>query len=143
MQAYVNDDGKDRLLVGDAAMGIVYNGDALVLMDENEDLAYSVPEEGTNRWIDAMCIPKTGENKDYAEAFINFILEPENALQNVEYIVDSTPNQAAYDMLDEEVKNNPTAYPDKKVLDKSDVFLNLPKDVLKVYEDAWTEIKSQ
>ena len=46
-------------------------------------------------------------------------------------------------MLDEEVKNNPTAYPDKKVLDKSDVFLNLPKDVLKVYEDAWTEIKSQ
>ena len=90
-----------------------------------------------------MCIPKTGENKDYAEAFINFILEPENALQNVEYIEYSTPNQAAYDMLDEEVKNNPTAYPDKKVLDKSDVFLNLPKDVLKVYEDAWTEIKSQ
>ena len=128
---------KDRLLVGDAAMGIVYNGDALVLMDENEDLAYSVPEEGTNRWIDAMCIPKTGENKDYAEAFINFILEPENALQNVEYIEYSTPNKAAYDMLDEEVKNNPTAYPDKKVLDKSDVFLIYLKMYLR-YMKIWT-----
>ena len=143
VQAYVNDDGKDRLIVGDAAMGIVYNGDALVLMDENPDLAYSVPQEGTNRWIDAMCIPKIGENKDYAEEFINFILEPENALQNVEYIEYSTPNQAAYDMLDEEMKNDPTAYPDKKILDKSEVFLNLPPNVLKKYEDSWTEIKSQ
>lgn len=143
VQAYVNDDGKDRLIVGDAAMGIVYNGDALVLMDENPDLAYSVPQEGTNRWIDAMCIPKIGENKDYAEEFINFILEPENALQNVEYIEYSTPNQAAYDMLDEETRNNPTAYPDKKILDKSEVFLNLPPNVLKKYEDSWTEIKSQ
>ena len=66
MQAYVNDDGKDRLVVGDAAMGIVYNGDALVLMDENPDLEYFVPESGTNKWVDAMCIPKIAENKDYA-----------------------------------------------------------------------------
>ena len=134
VQAYVNDDGKDRLIVGDAAMGIVYNGDALV---------YSVPEEGTNVWVDAMCIPKIAENKDYAEQFINFMLEPDNALQNVEYIEYSTPHQAAYDMLDDEMKNNPTAYPDEKVLDKSEVFLNLPLDILKKYEDAWTEIKSQ
>ena len=143
VQAYVNDDGKDRLVVGDAAMGIVYNGDALVLMDENPDLAYSVPKEGTNRWVDAMCIPKIAENKDYAQMFINFILDPDNALQNVEYIEYSTPNQAAFDMLDDETKNNPTAYPDQEVLDKSDVFLNLPPKVLKIYEDAWTEIKSQ
>lgn len=143
VQAYVNDDGKDRLVVGDAAMGIVYNGDALVLMDENPDLEYSVPKEGTNRWVDAMCIPKIAENKDYAQMFINFMLDPDNALQNVEYIEYSTPNQAAFDMLDDETKNNPTAYPDQEVLDKSDVFLNLPPKVLKIYEDAWTEIKSQ
>lgn len=143
VQAYVNDDGKDRLLVGDAAMGIVYNGDALVLMDENPDLEYYVPESGTNQWVDAMCIPKIAENKDYAETFINFILQPDNALQNVEYIEYSTPNQAAYDMLDEEVKNDPTSYPDEEILEKSDVFLNLPPKVQKEYEDAWTEIKSQ
>ncbi|MEG0856205.1 MAG: spermidine/putrescine ABC transporter substrate-binding protein [Terrisporobacter sp.] len=143
VQAYVNDDGKDRLIVGDAAMGIVYNGDALVLMDENPDLAYSIPKEGTNQWIDAISIPKISENKDYAEMFINFMLEPENALQNVEYIEYSTPHEKAYEMLDEEVKNDPTSYPSEEILDKSDVFLNLPKDVLKKYEDAWTEIKSQ
>lgn len=143
VQAYVNDDGKDRLIVGDAAMGIVYNGDALVLMDENPDLAYSVPKEGTNRWVDAMCVPKIAENKDYAEKFINFMLDPENALKNVEYIEYSTPNQGAYDLLDDETKNDPTAYPDEKILDKSEVFLNLPPDVQKKYEDAWTEIKSQ
>lgn len=143
VQAYVNDDGKDRLIVGDAAMGIVYNGDALVLMDENPDLAYSVPKEGTNRWVDAMCVPKIAENKDYAEKFINFILDPENALKNVEYIEYSTPNKGAYDLLDDETKNDPAAYPDEKILDKSEVFLNLPPDVQKKYEDAWTEIKSQ
>ena len=90
-----------------------------------------------------MCIPKIAENKDYAQMFINFMLDPDNALQNVEYIEYSTPNQAAFDMLDDETKNNPTAYPDQEVLDKSDVFLNLPPKVLKIYEDAWTEIKSQ
>ena len=143
VQAYVNDDGKDRIVAGDADIGIVYSGDAAVMMDENPDLAYAIPEEGTNKWVDAMCIPKTAENKDYAEAFINFMLDPDNALQNVEYIEYSTPNQAAFDMLDDETKNNPTAYPDQEVLDKSDVFLNLPPKVLKIYEDAWTEIKSQ
>ncbi len=143
VQAYVNDDGKDRLIVGDAAMGIVYNGDALVLMDENPDLAYSVPEEGTNKWVDAMCIPKIAENKDYAEMFINFMQDPENALQNVEYIAYSTPNQGAFDMLDEKTKNNPTAYPSKEVLEKSEILLNLPQNILKIYDDAWTEIKSQ
>lgn len=143
VQAYVNDDGKDRLVVGDAAMGIVYNGDALVLMEENPDLAYSIPEEGTNEWVDAMCIPKIAENKKEAEMFINFMLDPDNALQNVEYIEYSTPHEKAYEMLDDEMKNNPAAYPDKKILDKSEVFLNLPSNILKVYEDAWTEIKSQ
>ena len=80
VQSYVNDDGKDRLVAGESAMGIVYSGDAITLIESNDDLAYSVPKEGTNRWIDAMCIPKTAENKDYAEKFINFMLDPENAL---------------------------------------------------------------
>ena len=61
VQAYVNDDGKDRIVAGDADMGIVYSGDALVMMDENPDLDYAIPEEGTNKWVDAMCIPKSAE----------------------------------------------------------------------------------
>lgn len=142
VQAYVNDDGKDRIIAGDADIGIVYSGDALVMMDENPDLAYAIPEEGTNKWVDAMCIPKTAENKDYAEAFINFMLDPEVAKQNVDYIEYSTPNQGVYDMLDEETKNSLVAYPSEKVLNKTEVFLNLPENVMKLYDDAWTEIKT-
>ena len=82
------------------------------------------------------------ENKNYAEAFINFMLDPEVAKQNVDYIEYSTPNQGVYDMLDEETKNSPVAYPSEKVLNKTEVFLNLPENVMKLYDDAWTEIKT-
>lgn len=143
IQAYVNDDGKDRLLAGDAAMGIYYSGDASVMMKENTDLAYYIPETGTNKWIDAMCIPKTAENKKEAEQFINFMLDGENALQNIEYIQYSTPNKAAFDLLSDEMKNDKTAYPSEEIINKSESFLNLPKDVLKMYDEAWTEIKAQ
>lgn len=143
VQAYVNDDGKDRLIAGDAAMGIYYSGDASVMIEENPDLAYYIPETGTNQWIDAMCIPKTAENKKEAEQFINFMLDGENATQNVEYIQYSTPNKAAFDLLSDKLKNDPNAYPDEKVLEKCQTFLNLPSDVLKLYDDAWTRIKSQ
>ncbi len=143
LQAYVNDDGKDRLLSEEAAMGIVYSGDALTLIEENENLAYAVPKEGTNKWVDAMCIPKTAENKKEAELFINFMLDPENAKVNVDYIGYSTPNKAAFNILDEETKNNPIAYPSKEIIEKSEVFTDLGIDVLKLYDDAWTKIKSE
>lgn len=142
VQAYVNDDGKDRLMSGDATMGVYYSGDVSVMMKENPDLAYSIPEEGTNKWIDAMCIPKSAENKDYAEQFINFMLDPENAKANVDYIQYSTPNKGAYELLDPEFKNSKVAYPDPKVLEKAESFINLSDEDLKIYDDAWTEIKT-
>lgn len=143
VQAYVNDDGKDRLMAGDAAMGIYYSGDASVMTKENTDLAYYIPEIGTNQWIDAMCIPKTAENQKEAEQFINFMLDAKNAVQNVEYIQYSTPNQAAFDLLSDKLKNDSNAYPNEDILEKCQIFLNLPKDTLKLYDDAWTQIKSQ
>lgn len=143
VQAYVNDEGKDRILAEEAAMGIVYSGDALTLIEENPNLAYATPKEGTNKWVDAMCIPKTAENKKEAEMFINFLLDPENAKVNVEYIGYSTPNKAAYEILDDEMKNDPIAYPSEEVLDKSEIFIDLPPDILRMYDDAWIEIKSK
>ncbi len=143
VQAYVNDDGKDRIMAGDAVLGIYYSGDASVMIEENPDLGYYVPETGTNQWIDAICIPTTAENQKEAEEFINFILEEENAAQNIEYIQYSTPNQAAYDILSDKLKNDPNAYPEDAVLEKCEPFLDLPKETLKLYDNAWTEIKSQ
>lgn len=143
VQAYVNDEGKDRLVAEEAAMGIVYSGDALTLIESNPNLEYATPKEGTNKWVDAMCIPKVAENKKEAEQFINFMLDPENAKVNVDYIGYSTPNDAALKILDPKMRNSKIAYPAKEVLDKSEVFINLPKDILKLYDDAWTEIKSE
>lgn len=143
IQSYVNDDGKDRLVAGEAAMGIVYSGDAITLIESNEDLAYSVPKEGTNRWIDAMCIPKTSENKDYAEQFINFMLDPENAAKNVEYIWYSTPNTGAIDILGADYMDDTIINPPKEVIDKSEVFSDLDVDVLRLYDNAWIEVKCE
>lgn len=140
--AYGNDDIKDRLLGGEAAMGIVYSGDAITLMEEDEDLDYAIPETGTNKWIDAMCIPSNAENKKEAEIFINFILDPENAKKNIDYINYSTPNKAAFELLDEEVKEDPVAYPNDDLIERSESFIDLG-DVIKLYDDLWLEVKSK
>ncbi|MEG1871209.1 MAG: extracellular solute-binding protein, partial [Peptostreptococcaceae bacterium] len=140
--AYVNDEGKDRLLAEEAAIGIVYSGDAVTLMEQNENLAYGVPNTGTNKWVDALCIPTGAENKDYAEQFINFMLDPENAVTNIDYIGYSTPNKAALELLDNAVKNNPVAYPIQSILDKSESFVDLGEGI-KLYDERWIEIKSE
>ena len=141
--AYGNDDLKDRLVGGEASMGIVYSGDALTLTEENDYLGYAIPKEGTNKWIDAMAIPKIAENKTEAETFIDFMLGAENAKTNIEYIGYSTPNKAALEILDDSYKSNPIFNPSKEIIEKSEVFKDLNKDTLRKYDEAWIEIKSQ
>jgi spermidine/putrescine transport system substrate-binding protein len=142
VRAYVNDEGKDRLLGEEAAMGIIYSGDAVTLMSQNENLAYAIPKTGTNKWVDGLCIPTDAENKDYAEKFINFMLDPENAIQNIDYVGYSTPNKAALEMLPEDVKSNSVAYPDEALLEKCESFIDL-SDNIKLYDERWIEIKSK
>ncbi|WP_290063391.1 ABC transporter substrate-binding protein [Paraclostridium bifermentans] len=140
--AYVNDEGKDRLLGEEVAMGIAYSGDAVTLMEENPNLAYAIPKEGTNKWIDAMAIPKSAQNKKEAEMFINFLLDPEIAKMNAEYIGYSTPNEGALKLLDKDVTSNPVAYPPKSVMDKTETFIDLGNK-LRLYDEAWIKLKSK
>ena len=140
--AYVNDEGKDRLLGEEVAMGIAYSGDAVTLMEENPNLAYAIPKEGTNKWVDAMAIPKSAQNKKEAEMFINFLLDPEIAKMNAEYIGYSTPNEGALKLLDKDVTSNPVAYPPKSVMDKTETFIDLGNR-LRVYDEAWIKLKSK
>lgn len=140
--AYVNDEGKDRLLGEEVAMGMIYSGDAVTLKDENPNLEYAIPKEGTNKWVDAMCIPSTNKNKKEAEMFINFLLDPENAKVNTEYIGYSTPNNGAIDLLDDEIKNDPVAYPSDEILDKCETFIDIGNSI-KLYDKAWIELKSK
>lgn len=142
LQGYVMDQVFDKLEGGEAAIGVYYAGDALTMMDVNPDLAFCIPEEGTNSFIDAMCIPKGAANKANAEAFINFMCETDIALRNMDVTGYATPSAEAFAELDEETQNNEVLFPAKEVLDKCETFVNLPSDTLELYNEYWRRLKS-
>ncbi len=144
VQAYVMDEVKEKIVNGEANFATVYSGDAIYIQEEAPDmnLKYVVPKEGSNIWFDAMVIPKGAANKDEAEEFINFLSDPENAKQNVEYIGYATPNTSAYELLDEETQKDETVYPPEEVLKNCEIFRDLGEN-LKLYDDAWLNVKMQ
>lgn len=139
--AYLGDSIKDRMISGGGALAVVYSGDAMWCMAENPDLAYAVPETGTNLWFDNIIIPKTSKHAEEAEAFINFLCDAEVAAQNAEYIGYSTPNAPALELMGEDYINNETYMPPEELLDKCELFHDLG-DFITVYNDAWNRIKS-
>jgi len=144
VQAYVVDQVRDKMIGGEAALGVIYSGEAIYTKRENPDLEYVVPKEGSNVWIDAWVIPKNCRNKDNAEAFINFMAEPDIALKNFEFITYSTPNKAAREMIqDPDIKNSPVAFPDQSVLDRCSTYHYLGDKIESLYNDKWNEVKSE
>ena len=142
LKKYVMDQVFTEMETDQAALAPYYAGDVAMMMSNNENLDYALPEEGSNLFIDSMCIPKSTQNKELAEKFINYMLEAEVAKANAEYIGYSTPNQAAYDILDEETKNNELVYPPKEYLDKCYTFSNLPQDVYDYMQNEFLKVQS-
>ena len=142
LQGYVMDQVYDKLESGEAAIGTYYAGDALTMMEINPDLQFCIPEEGTNFFIDAMCIPKGAANKANAEAFINFMCETDICLRNMEVTGYATPSAEAYAELDEETKNNWILFPSKEILENCETYVNLPAETLELYNQYWTKLKS-
>ena len=124
-----------------AALAVVYSGDALACIEQNGDLAYAVPKEGSNVWFDNVVIPKTAKNVEAALAFINFLNDANLAARNTEYIYYSTPNQGALDRMDQELANDETFNPPDEVLSRCTVFHDLGSFV-EVFNKAWSEFKS-
>lgn len=139
--AYVGDEVKDLMIGEEAALAVVWSGDAVFMMRENENLEYVIPKEGTNIWFDNMVIPKNAKNKELAEEFINFLNRPDIAARNVEYIGYSTPNVEAQKLLPEEIRNSEVAYPSSEVLENTEIFKDM-KDMLSIYDELWLEVKS-
>ena len=139
--AYMVDQVKDAMVVEEASLAVAWSGDAVTMIERNPDLAYAIPKEGSNKWFDSIAIPKNAKHKENAEKFINFLCEPENAKQNVEYIGYSTPNTEAYKLLPEDIKDDKVAYPDSESLKNCEVFIDLPPNILRKYDEAWLEIK--
>lgn len=142
VQAYVNDEIFDKMCGGEAALAPYYAGDALTMMEENPDLGFVIPVEGTNLFTDAAVIPKDSQNVLAAHMYINFLNEVDVALANAEYIYYPTPHMGAYEQLDEELKNNPVAYPSDDALENTEVFTTLEDDISKAMDTAWSDIRS-
>ncbi|MDE6204069.1 MAG: extracellular solute-binding protein, partial [Lachnospiraceae bacterium] len=144
VQAYVIDQVRDKMIGGEAAIGVIYSGEAIYTQRENPDLEYVIPKEGTNVWIDAWVIPKNAPNKENAEAFINFMCREDIALKNFEYITYSTPNTAAQELIeDEEIKNSEIAFPDFDKYENLETFRYLGAEGDELYNNLWKEVKSQ
>ena len=142
VQAYVMDQIFDKMRNGEAVLAPYYSGDAATLLKTNPNVGFVIPKNGTNKFIDSMCIPKSSTHKIQAERYINFMCEPEIALANVEKTGYSTPHKEVYKRLSDDVKNNKIFYPDEEVINNSQVFVNLPKNINMLMDELWVEVKS-
>ena len=148
VQAYVIDQVRDKMIGGEAAVGVIYSGEMLYIQDEvanlglDYDLEYVIPEEGTNLWLDSWVIPKNAKNKENAEKWIDFMCRPEIAKANFEYITYPTPNKGAFELLDEDMQNNKAVFPDIDSLKDSEVYQYLGDDTDAIYNELWKEVKA-
>ncbi|MFV0363222.1 MAG: extracellular solute-binding protein [Suipraeoptans sp.] len=144
VQAYVIDQVRDKMIGNEAALGVIYSGEAIYTQEENSDLEYVIPKEGSNVWIDSWVIPKNAENKENAEKFINFLCRADIALMNFDYITYSTPNEAARALIkDEDIKNSTIAFPSDAELTNCETFQFLGDENDVLYNELWREVKSK
>ena len=143
LQGYVMDEIYGKLETGEAAIGPYYAGDYYTMQEINEDLEFFYPEEGTNIFVDAVCIPKTAKNYDEALLYIDFLLEPEVALANAEYICYASPHSAVVENEDYEYFEDEILYPAPEDFDigKAQYYHDIDPDIRRYYEDLWIDLK--
>uniref|UniRef100_UPI003FED8104 extracellular solute-binding protein n=1 Tax=Candidatus Fimivicinus sp. TaxID=3056640 RepID=UPI003FED8104 len=117
-------------------------GDFITMHNNNPDLAFVYPQEGVNIFVDSICIPKNAKNKAAAEAYINFLLDPDIAVENANYLGYATPNTAVLTREDYELKGNAYLYPEDQQMPKTEYFYNLPQKTLTLMTDLWSELKA-
>ena len=139
--AYLSDDSMYEMIMENANIALIYSGEANAAMLQNEDLEYQVPIEGSNLWMDAWFIPKTCRHKEEAEAFIDFMCDPEIAYRNWDHVYYTTPNTGVYDMLDEEEKQDRTMFPTDDILERCEVFSALSDEDMGALYELWKKLK--
>ena len=144
VQAYVIDQVRDKMIGNEAAIGVIYSGEAIYCQQENPNLDYVIPKEGSNLWIDSWVIPKNAENKEHAEEFINFLCRPDIAKMNFEYITYSIPNSAGQALIEDDYMRNSTiAFPDIDQLKNCETFNFLGDENEALYNELWREVKAK
>ena len=143
VQGYVMDEIFNKMKNGSAAIAPYYAGDFFTMYADNPALSFYYPTEGTNVFVDAMCVPKNAENPELAELFINFMLEPEVGVSNSYYIGYASPNSATVALLDEETRNNETIIPNLDSLENCEVYQLMDADTTALMDEYWKEIKAE
>ncbi len=141
LQGYYMDQVFDKMENGEAWLAPYYAGDAAILVDNNDNIGFAVPKEGTNAFVDAICIPATSSHRREAEEYINFLCDPEIAGANMDYVGYSTPETAAKEYIDPEMVESPIHYPDEATMKNTEMFTNLPEDTSKLVDTLWAEVK--
>ncbi len=144
VQQYIMDQVFDLMENEEAWITPYYAGDYLTMADENENLAFYLPEtQSFNMFVDAMCIPNCSKNKYEAELFINFLCEPEIAGRNMDWVCYGTPISSAKEFMDPDVVNSEIAYPSDETLDRSQSYVALPANITRFVEELWMDIRNR
>ena len=142
VQAYVIDEVKEKLINSEATMGVVFSGEAPIILMENPNMAFAIPKEGTNFWIDGWVITKDAANVDNAHKFIDFMCRPDIAAINFTHLGYSTPNIAVRELVeDEELKNSPIAFPDPEIYKGQETYQYLGNKMDEYYNNLWMQVK--
>ncbi|MGN0159898.1 MAG: ABC transporter substrate-binding protein [Lachnospiraceae bacterium] len=139
---YAGDDVIDNMVSANKGIAVVYSGDAVYIMSENENLEYTTPEQGTNVWYDAMVITKNCTDVDLAHKYIDFMLNADNALANTMEVGYSSPVQSAYDTMRNGDYAEISAYVTDTGYEKNEVFRYQETEIKKYFADLWTKVKA-
>ncbi len=140
--SYLVDEAQDEMIAENAAMAVVYSGEAGYALEYNDKLAFSVPKEGSNMWIDSWFIPKSAKHMENAEKFLNFLCREDIAMLNFDYVYYATPNTQVKAALEPALQENTTIFPSKEILDNCEVLKPLDDETTMKYNLYWKEIKS-
>lgn len=140
--SYLVDEAQDEMIAENAAMAVVYSGEAGLALEYNDKLAFSVPKEGSNMWIDCWFMPKSARHTENAEKFLNFLCRKDIALLNFDYVYYATPNTEVKESLDTELQENSTIFPPTEILNNCEVLKPLDDEAAMRYNLYWKEVKS-
>lgn len=141
VKAIIGDEGVQLMIQKEASVALTWSGQAAQMMEDNQDIEYIIPEEGSNIWFDNIVIPTTASNIEGAHAFINFLLDPKIAAQNAEYVGYATPNLTALQFLDEAIVTDQRFYPNEVVRQRLEVYRNLGLSKLGLYNEYFLAFK--
>ena len=139
LKKYVMDQVFTEMETSQSALAPYYAGDIYTMFDNNEDLDYCLPEEGSNLFVDSMCIPTCCQNKENAELFINFMCEAEIAAANADYLCYGTPNKAALELMDDDYKESELVNPPEEYLEKCFTFSSLDDEIYNYMQEKFVK----